>query len=110
MSTTYYPWNVQALVDWLKLELAERGSLQHLAAALQVPPQVLNGWFKGVTPTITLQQIRHIAQYRGWSVQQTLRWLKLRSTHIEELIAQDMLSDRVSWSEAKALWFGPPAA
>lgn len=109
MGTTYYPWNVGVLVAWLKLELAYCGSSRDIAAALQVPPQSLNSWLRQALPTITLQEIYGISQYRGWSVYQTLRWLELKPAHIEELIAQDPLGDRMDWNDAKALWFGNPA-
>jgi hypothetical protein len=102
MTTSYYPWNVQVLIRWLKQELTAQGNLRDLATALQVPIPVLMDWFKGAMPIITLQHIRGIAQYRGWSVQQTLGWLELKPAHVEELIAQDALCDRTSWNDAKA--------
>jgi hypothetical protein len=36
-------------------------------------------------------------------------WLELKPAHMEELIAQDSLGDRLNWGEAKAIWFGKPA-
>jgi hypothetical protein len=89
MSTTYYPWNVQTLVSWLKLELSYHSDMRSLAAALQLPVPVIRDWFRGGVPTITLQQVRHIAHYRRWSVCQTLQWLELKPAHIDELVAQD---------------------
>jgi hypothetical protein len=106
MSTSYYPWNVQALVSWLKLELSYHDNMQSLAVALQLPISVINAWFRGELPTITLQQVRHIAQYRRWSVGQTLQWLELKPAHVDELIAQDATGDRVRWDDTKALWLG----
>ncbi len=109
MRTTYYPWNVQVLTDWLKLEITYQGNLKDLAAALKVPPHVLNNWLKDQMPTISLPQVRNIAQYRSWSVRQTLDWLELKPAHVEELIAQDPIGDRIAPSDAKALWFGTSA-
>lgn len=57
---------------------------------------------------VNLGEILAISQYRGWSLYQTLRWLELKPAHIEELIAQNPLSDQLDWSDAKALWFGTP--
>ena len=96
MRTDYYPWNVQVLIAWLKLELTCRDSLRDLAAALKVPHQVLNSWFKDVMPAISLQHIRNIAEYRNWSMQRTLDWLDIKPAHLEELIAHESLSDRQS--------------
>ncbi|MFQ4134875.1 hypothetical protein PGN35_001005 [Nodosilinea sp. PGN35] len=110
MSTAYYSWNVQALVEWLKLELNHHKSSRDLSTALQVHPTILSHWLQASLPTITLQDIRCIAQYRGWSVRQTLRWLELQPAHVDALIVADPLAYRVSWSDAKAIWFGPPAA
>ncbi|MBD2111254.1 MULTISPECIES: hypothetical protein [Cyanophyceae] len=110
MSTAYYPWNVQVLVEWLRLELRHHGSSRDLSTALQVPSHTLSHWLQSSLPTVTLQDIRCIAQYRGWSVRQTLRWLELQPAHVDALIVEDPLSYRVSWSDAMALWFGPPAA
>lgn len=110
MSTAYYPWNVQILVKWLKLELLYHGSLRDLSIALQVAPYTLSRWFTGSWPAITLQDIRGIAQYRGWSMHQTLHWLELNPAHVDALIVDDPLGDRVSWDDAKALWFGKSVA
>jgi hypothetical protein len=38
-------------------------------------------------PTITLSDLRAIAEYRRWSLQQTMGWLELKPAHMEELIA-----------------------
>ncbi|TVQ08189.1 MAG: hypothetical protein EA368_12310 [Leptolyngbya sp. DLM2.Bin27] len=109
MSTAYYPWNVENLAGWLKLELTYHGSMQALAAALQLPTHVVRAWFQSALPTITLHQVRHIAQYRRWSVQQTLQWLELKPAHVDELMAQ-AASDRISWDDANAIEFGNPIA
>lgn len=106
MTTSYYPWNVQVLINWLKLELSAQGNLRGLATTLQVPIPVLMSWFKGAMPPINLQHIRGIAQHRGWSLQQTLIWLEIKPAHLEELIAQDGLGDRTSWADAKTQRFG----
>lgn len=110
MGTADYPWNTQILIEWLKLELINCGSCRALSTALHVSPDRLTHWFNGSRPRLTLQDIRCIAQYRCWNVRQTLRWLELQPAHVDALIVADPLSYRVSWSDAKALWFGPPAA
>ncbi|MEA5449882.1 hypothetical protein VB780_14980 [Leptolyngbya sp. CCNP1308] len=110
MSTAYYPWNVQALVEWLELELSYHGSDRDLSTALQIHPHTLSHWLKAAWPVITLQDIRGIAQYRGWSLHQTLRWLELQPAHVDTLIGEDPLGDRVSWDDAKAFWFGKSVA
>jgi hypothetical protein len=109
MITNYYPWNVQTLATWLRLELRTYRSPRALAVTLQVPSSSLRAWLSSPLPTITLSDLRSIAEYRRWSLQQTMGWLELKPAHMEELIAQDSLGDRLNWGEAKAIWFGKPA-
>ncbi|MGB3136839.1 MAG: hypothetical protein WBG38_07860 [Nodosilinea sp.] len=103
MRTTYYPWNVDILVSWLKLELTCSGSFRDIADALQIPPHILSGWLRGSMPAIGLSEVLAISQYRSWSLHQTLRWLELKPAHIEEIMAQSPLGDQLDWSNTKAL-------
>jgi hypothetical protein len=108
MITNYYPWNVQVLASWLRLELTVHRSPRALAMAMQVSSSSIRAWLSSPVPTITLAEICAIAQYHSWSLQQTIDWLGLQSAHVESLISQDPQADRISWSDAKGLWFGKP--
>ncbi|MGG6238956.1 hypothetical protein ACQ4N7_09975 [Nodosilinea sp. AN01ver1] len=85
----YYPWNTAALLEWLKREpyYHER---QNLEALLKLPRNSIKSWLIDPTPTITLAQIRAIAQYRGWNLNQMIDWLELQPAHVKELIDHDM--------------------
>ena len=85
----YYPWNTAALLEWLKQEpfYPER---QRLEALLKLPRNSIKSWLVDPTPTITLAQIRAIAQYRGWNLNQMIDWLELQPAHVKELIDQDI--------------------
>lgn len=89
MMVNYYPWKVQDLGNWLRLEIATGKSLQDLAEGLQIPRHILNEWLSVSSPftwsTITQDQIEGIAYYRGWSFRKTLEWLGVGSAHLEEL-------------------------
>ena len=93
MGTSYYPWNVQVLASWLRLELTNHPSPRALANVLQIPSHSLRAWLSHGTPSITLAEIRAIAHYRRWTMQQTIAWLALKPAHVEELLAQDQLSN-----------------
>ena len=84
-----YPWNIQALVNWLKREFGD-GSKRTLETHLKVPGYVIQSWFTSPMPLITLSHIRLIAQYRGWSLKETLDWLEIRPAHLQELIEQEI--------------------
>ncbi|PSN14522.1 hypothetical protein C7293_11310 [filamentous cyanobacterium CCT1] len=85
----HYPWNTAALLEWLKQEpyYQER---QTLEALLKLPRNSIKSWLIDPTPTITLAQIRAIAQYRGWNLNQMIDWLELQPAHVKELIDQDI--------------------
>ena len=85
----YYPWNTAALLEWLKQEpfYPER---QRLEALLKLPRNSIKSWLVDPTPTITLAQIRAIAQYIGWNLNQMIDWLELQPAHVKELIDQDI--------------------
>lgn len=95
---SYYPWNAEVLVRWLKEELHHHGK-QHLEDALKIQKQVLRSWLTAPLPAITLAQIHAIADYRGWSVNQVIEWLELRPGHVQELAAQNIseTDSRNSW-------------
>ncbi|MFQ4138674.1 hypothetical protein PGN35_020405 [Nodosilinea sp. PGN35] len=85
----YYPWNTQALVEWLNQELRHHEK-QDLEAKLNIPRPTIKAWLTGAAPTITLADIRAIAQYRGWNLDQIISWLGLQPAHVQELINQDI--------------------
>lgn len=85
----YYPWNTSALVEWLKQELRHH-EIQSLEATLNIPRRHIKSWLIDPSPTVTLMQIRAIAQYRGWNLNQMIEWLQLQPAHVKELINQDI--------------------
>lgn len=91
MIQNHYPWNTQALVDWLRDEFNSCAK-QDVESKLQIPRQVLRSWLTEPSPPITLAQIRLIAQYRGWNLDQIIAWLGLQPAHVQELIDQDTSS------------------
>lgn len=86
----YYPWDIQVLVAWLELEVSRGKSPDELADSLHIPSNILNDWLRVQSPSkwtpITLKQIQAIAQYRGWGFNQTVEWLGINASHLEELI------------------------
>lgn len=82
----YYPWNVQALMDWLRKELANGASISEFSARLNVPYLTIMGWMALSVPSITLEDLRRIAAYRGWSFNQVVQWLELCPAHLSELV------------------------
>ncbi|WOD41677.1 hypothetical protein [Nodosilinea sp. E11] len=54
-------------------------------------------------PSITLADIRAIAQYRGWSLQQTIDWLEIKPAHQEALLAEDPHSNQIAGSQFKVM-------
>jgi hypothetical protein len=86
---SYYPWNTNALVKWLKQEL-DHHEKQHLESALQIQRHVIRAWLSEPMPAITLDHIRSIAQYRGWQVNQVIDWLGLQPSHVQELMQQNV--------------------
>lgn len=91
----YYPWNTQALVDWLNQELRYR-TKQDLEAVLGVERHVIKSWLTKPSPAITLTHLRAIAEYKGSSVDQTISWLGLQPAHVQELVDQDVSGVRAS--------------
>lgn len=84
--TSYYPWNTQALSDWIRFELSTGKTPMQLANGLQIPQYVLREWRTLPAASITLEQIQLIACYRGWDFQRTIKWLGIRPAHLEELM------------------------
>ncbi|WP_017300895.1 hypothetical protein [Nodosilinea nodulosa] len=85
----YYPWNTEALLEWLKQELNNPEN-QGAETTLQVPRHVIRAWLTEPSPTITLAHIRAIAQHRGWNLNQIIDWLQLQPAHVQDLINQDI--------------------
>jgi hypothetical protein len=85
---SYYPWNTGALVEWLKQELVYRDQ-RNLEASLNIPRHRFQAWLREPMPTITLAHLRAIAQYRGWSLSQTIDWLELQPVHVNDLMNAD---------------------
>lgn len=88
MSRNYYPWKVQVLIDWLKLELATSKNVTSPTDGLPVPLDMLDDWMVNPSPDITLQQIQAIARYQGQSLEQTTQWLGIKPAHLEALTQQ----------------------
>lgn len=97
----HYPWNVQVLVDWLKLELTYQPDLRTLATKLSIPSPVLGQWLTSATPVITLVQLRAVAHYRGLSLEETIQWLDLKPAHVADLIAQHQRCYEASGDNAR---------
>ena len=85
MKIAHYPWNVQALADWLKAEISTGKSLQELANALCISQEILLKWLTLPAPLITLEQIQAIARYHSWDFDVTVKWLGIGLVHLEEL-------------------------
>lgn len=86
MTINHYPWNIQALVTWVKQELARGKTLETLAGDLQTSPDVLRDWTMSPAPLIGLDEVRALAHYRGWGIDQTLQWLGITPVHWEEML------------------------
>lgn len=86
MTINHYPWNVQALTTWINQEVARGRTPESLAAALNVSPDVIQGWLFSPAPLISLEEVRAIAQYRGWGIDRTLEWLGITPAHWEEML------------------------
>lgn len=95
---SYYPWNTNALMEWLKQEL-DHHDKTYLQAALRIQRHVIRSWLSNPIPTITMAQIWAIADYRGWSVNQVINWLELQPSHVQELADQTIseTGSRQSW-------------
>lgn len=85
MKITYYPWNVQELVDWLKFEISMGKTLQELAGILHISLSILLAWIKSPLPLIKLEHILSIARYHGWKFDEAVQWLGIKAEHLEEL-------------------------
>ncbi|MGB3309138.1 MAG: hypothetical protein WA939_09680 [Nodosilinea sp.] len=57
---------------------------------MNIPRRHIKSWLIDPSPTVTLMQIRAIAQYRGWNLNQMIEWLQLQPAHVKELINQDI--------------------
>lgn len=89
----YYPWNLQALADWIQQEIENGISRQHLESKLEISSEVMRQWLttpasESLTAIITLAQLQSIARYRQWTVDKTAQWLDIRSAHLEEMAAR----------------------
>ncbi|MBD2256199.1 hypothetical protein [Pseudanabaena sp. FACHB-2040] len=85
MKTDYYPWNTQALIDWLNVEGRKYQSPKDFAVALGVPRATLQLWTRNPLPTITLEQLYALSKYRRCSLDATLQWLEISSMHLDLL-------------------------
>ncbi|WOD40362.1 hypothetical protein [Nodosilinea sp. E11] len=85
----YYPWNAKTLVEWLNDEFCFN-DFQKLEDTLNIPKHIAKAWLTEPFPSITLAQIRLIAQYRGWKLDQMIEWLELKPAHVQELIDYDI--------------------
>jgi hypothetical protein len=89
----YYPWNVQALVDWIKGEVAPlscSGAAASPGSSLGISNDTLLDWQVNPAPQITLGHIVELARYRRWSFDQTVQWLGITLAHLEELSGRQL--------------------
>ncbi|MBE9138439.1 hypothetical protein IQ254_14785 [Nodosilinea sp. LEGE 07088] len=92
---SYYPWNTEAFVSWLRQELTHHDK-QSLAAILRVPRHVLRAWLTEPIPSLTLAHLRAIASYKAWNLNQVTEWLGLQPAHVQELMDQAVAETRIS--------------
>lgn len=81
----YYPWNIDKLAAWMNLEFGSRDII-YVAQSLRVSPHRLHAWQVEPLPRISLDEVRCIAQYRGWSLEKTRQWLGISESHFEDLV------------------------
>jgi hypothetical protein len=86
MKIDYYPWNVQALVDWLSAEGALYTNPGEFAAALGISRVTLRRWKGSHLPDITLEEIYSLARYRRCSLEATIQWLGITPMHLDLLV------------------------
>lgn len=86
----HYPWNVQALIDWIKGEVAPRNR-SGAASSLGISNDTILDWQLNPTPQITLEHIVELARYRRWSFEQTVQWLGINLSHLEDLSGRSLM-------------------
>lgn len=86
----HYPWNVQALIDWIKGEVAPR-NCSGAASSLGISNDTILDWQLNPTPQITLEHIVELARYRRWSFEQTVQWLGINLSHLEDLSGRSLM-------------------
>lgn len=82
---SYYGWNTQALVDWIRAEVSKSGSFQAFSKRLSIPQSTLRKWLVVPFPDVTLEQLRLIAHYRGCTVEDVVHWLGIQPAHLLEM-------------------------
>ncbi|MBD0268828.1 MAG: hypothetical protein ICV77_11105 [Cyanobacteria bacterium Co-bin8] len=87
MGKNYYPWNIQALVEWLRAEMARDKAVKGAVTGLDISPDTIEDWMVSRSIDITLDQIQAIAHYRRWSIEQTTQWLGIKPAHFKELVS-----------------------
>lgn len=90
MTQNYYPWNIQALSEWLQSESKQYANNRELANALGVSVDVLNLWLLNSVADINFSQLQSIARYRQWTIAQTAEWLRILPAHFEEMVSGSM--------------------
>lgn len=88
MRNNYYPWNVQALTQWLTLEQSNYSDTRAFAAALDIPISTLRVWKSNAYPTIDQEHLLALARYRQSSLEAVLAWLEINPVHLEPQLAQ----------------------
>lgn len=83
MLKTNYSWNVEALVNWLDNERPKYLDAQDLADNLQIQLHTLLKWVTGSSLEMDFEHVQSIAQYRGWSTQETATWLDINLPHAD---------------------------
>jgi hypothetical protein len=87
MRAGYYPWKLDNLVVWLNEERPNYESSKLFSLALGIPMATLRTWTVRRLPSISLADLRSLADYRQCSISQLSEWLEITPEHLE-LLAQ----------------------
>ncbi|NER80423.1 MAG: hypothetical protein F6K42_12770 [Leptolyngbya sp. SIO1D8] len=84
----HYPWNAAVLRTWLQVERSTQQDIWQLSNKLKISPHIVLHWLRSQSSSpmnLTLREIQAIADYRGWSFEQTVGWLDVSPTYLEKL-------------------------
>lgn len=87
MTAKFYSWNSHHLISWLELNFQTRSAYK-ISRALGIPIHRIQAWRTHPMPPISLDDLRAIARYRGWDLEQTRQWLSIQSSHFEHLVGR----------------------
>lgn len=88
MTKSFFAWDSQGLVSWMESELKTRSSLK-ASQVLGIPIAQIQAWKNHPMPPISLNDLQALANYRGWSLEQTRQWLDIKPGHFERLSQED---------------------